>query len=104
MAILFGSADKLPLLHDPNDGDTGGINTSNVNHLDKGLHRTTLPMTLRADVATPKAATPEASPTATTSPSAATPPACRCSRRSASSTSRRTSAADGRPSHVTTGA
>ncbi|HEU4728642.1 MAG TPA: TonB-dependent receptor [Kofleriaceae bacterium] len=97
MAILFGSDDNLRLIHDPNDTDTGGINTSNVksfdyssrfarlgmryravsgatqltiipsvgiddidaraNHddLDKGLHRTTIPLSLRAEVATPLA-------------------------------------------------
>jgi len=97
MVILFGSDDKLRLLHDPNDARTGGINTSNVtrfdytsrfarlglryrevsgatqltivpsvgidevdaradqNDLDKGLHRTTVPISLRADVATPLA-------------------------------------------------
>jgi hypothetical protein len=95
MAILFGSDDKLRLLHDPTDMSSGGINTSNVksfeyvsrfarlgiryravhgatqltilpsvgiddvngranhNDIDKGLHRTTLPFNLRADVATP---------------------------------------------------
>ncbi|HEU0031036.1 MAG TPA: TonB-dependent receptor [Kofleriaceae bacterium] len=95
MAILFGSDDKLRLIHDPNDPDSGGIDTSNVksfeyvsrfarlglryravrgatqltilpsvgvddvngraNHkdIDKGLHRTTVPIALRADVATP---------------------------------------------------
>src|SRR5512140_1831009 len=97
MVILFGSDDKLRLLHDPTDTSTGGINTSNVksfnytsrfarlgvryravagatqltivpsvgidevdaranqDNLDKGLHRTTLPLSLRADVATPLA-------------------------------------------------
>jgi hypothetical protein len=97
MVILFGSDDKLRLLHDPNDTSTGGINTSNVksfnytsrfarlgvryravsgatqltiapsvgidevdaranqDNLDKGLHRTTVPLALRADVATPLA-------------------------------------------------
>ena len=95
MAILFGSDDKLRLLHDPSDTSSGGVNTSNVksfeytsrfarlgvryravhgatqltilpsvgiddvngranhNDLDKGLHRTTIPFNLRADVATP---------------------------------------------------
>jgi TonB-dependent Receptor Plug Domain/Carboxypeptidase regulatory-like domain len=97
MAILFGSDDKLRLIHDPTDTSTGGLNTSNVksfdygsrfarlglryravrgatqltivpsvgiddvtaranhNDIDKGLHRTTIPLTLRADVATPAA-------------------------------------------------
>ncbi|TMQ09878.1 MAG: TonB-dependent receptor [Deltaproteobacteria bacterium] len=97
MVMLFGSDDKLRLLHDPTDTDTGGINTSNVksfeytsqfarlgvryravsgatqltivpsagidavsavanqNDIDKGLHRTTIPLSLRADVATPLA-------------------------------------------------
>jgi hypothetical protein len=97
MAILFGSDDKLRLLHNPADAATGGINTSNVtsfdytsrfarlglryravtgatqvtivpsvgidevnaranqNDIDKGLHRTTIPLNLRADVATPLA-------------------------------------------------
>jgi hypothetical protein len=97
MAILFGSDDKLRLLHDPMDTSSGGINTSNVksfdytsrfarlgvryravhgatqltilpsvgiddvngranhNDLDKGLHRTTIPLNLRAEVATPLA-------------------------------------------------
>ena len=97
MVIAFGADDLLRLLHDPNDTDTGGINTSNVksfeytsrfarlgvryravfgatqltivpsagidqvdavanqNDLDKGLHRTTIPLALRADVATPLA-------------------------------------------------
>ncbi|MEO8705780.1 MAG: carboxypeptidase regulatory-like domain-containing protein [Kofleriaceae bacterium] len=97
MAIVFGSDDKLRLIHDPTDQDSGGIDTSNVksfeytsrfarlgvryravrgatqltilpsvgiddvngraNHkdVDKGLHRTTLPLNLRADVATPLA-------------------------------------------------
>jgi hypothetical protein len=95
MAILFGSDDRLQLLHDPNEGSTGGISTSNVkslvytqqfarlglryravygatqltvlpsigvddvngranqNDIDKGLHRTTFPLTLRAELATP---------------------------------------------------
>jgi len=98
MAILFGSDDKLRLLHNPTDSSSGGINTSNVksfdytsrfarlgvryravsgatqltivpsvgiddvnaranhNDIDKGLHRTTIPINLRADVATPFAA------------------------------------------------
>lgn len=97
MAILFGADDLLRLIHDPNDTDTGGINTSNVksfeytsrfarlgvryrevfgatqltivpsagidavdavanqNDVDKGLHRTTIPLALRADLATPLA-------------------------------------------------
>lgn len=95
MAILFGSDDKLRLLHDPNDSTSGGIDTSNVksfvytsrfarmgvrfkavhgatsftilpsvgvddvnaraNHhdIDKGMHRTTLPLSVRTEVATP---------------------------------------------------
>jgi carboxypeptidase family protein/TonB-dependent receptor-like protein len=95
MAILFGSDDKLRLLHDPTDPDAGGIDTSNVkqftyvsrfarlglryravhgatrftllpsvgvddvngraihNDIDKGMHRTTFPLALRAEVATP---------------------------------------------------
>ncbi len=94
MAILFGSDDKLRLLHDPADPSTGGIDTSNVeafeyrarfarlglryravagttrvtiapsvgvdevdgralhNGLDKGLHRVTVPIHLRAEVST----------------------------------------------------
>ncbi|HSS02297.1 MAG TPA: TonB-dependent receptor [Kofleriaceae bacterium] len=97
MAILFGSDDLLTLVHDPNDTDAGGFNTSNVkslsytsrfarlgvryrgvsgatsfeampsvgvdevdaraNHedVDKGMHRTTVPLTLRARVSTPVA-------------------------------------------------
>jgi hypothetical protein len=97
MVMLFGSDDKLRLLHDPTDTSTGGIDTSNVksfdytsrfarlgmryravagstqltivpsvgiddvdaranhNDIDKGLHRTTVPLSLRADVATPLA-------------------------------------------------
>jgi hypothetical protein len=97
MAILFGSDDRLSLVHDPNDPSTGGINTSNVksflytsrfarlgvryravrgatalsimpavgvddvnaraNHedLDKGMHRTTVPISIRAHVSTPLA-------------------------------------------------
>ena len=97
MVLLFGSDDKLRLLHDPTDTSTGGINTSNVksfdytqrfarlglryravagatqvtivpsvgvdevdaranhNDTDKGLHRTTFPLGLRAEVATPLA-------------------------------------------------
>ena len=97
MVILFGSDDKLRLIHDPTDSDTGGINTSNVknfeyssrfarlgarfravagatqltivpsvgidavdaranqDNLDKGLSRTTVPLSLRGDVATPLA-------------------------------------------------
>lgn len=95
MAILFGSDDKLRLLHDPTDPDSGGIDTSNVksfsyvsrfarlgvryravfgatsltivpslgiddvngraNHedTDKGMHRTTIPVSVRSEVATP---------------------------------------------------
>jgi len=95
MAILFGSDDKLRLLHDPNDPTSGGIDTSNVksfvytsrfarlgvrfkavhgatsvmilpsigiddvngranhNDIDKGMHRTTLPISVRTEVATP---------------------------------------------------
>lgn len=95
MAILFGSDDKLRLLHDPTDPSSGGIDTSNVksfvytsrfarlgvrfkavhgatsltilpsvgiddvnaranhNDIDKGMHRTTLPLSLRTEVATP---------------------------------------------------
>jgi hypothetical protein len=98
MVIAFGSDDKLRLLRDPNDSDTGGLDTSNVksfeyvsrfarlgvryraisgatqltivpsvgidnvsahaNHMDvdKGLDRTTIPLALRADIATPFAA------------------------------------------------
>ena len=94
MAILFGSDDKLRLLHDPEDGSAGGVMTSNVksfaytsrfarlgvryrgvrgatsvtllpsigiddvnaraNHedIDKGMHKTSLPIAMRADVAT----------------------------------------------------
>jgi hypothetical protein len=97
MAILFGSDDRLTLVHDPDDPSAGGINTSNVksflytsrfarlgvryravrgatslaimpsvgvddvnaraNHedIDKGMHRTTVPLTVRAQVATPLA-------------------------------------------------
>ncbi|MDX2088684.1 MAG: TonB-dependent receptor [Kofleriaceae bacterium] len=93
-AILFGSDDLLSLAHDPEDGNTGGINTSNVksfsyvsrfarlgiryrsvkgattltllpsvgiddinaraNHddIDKGMHKTTLPVSLRGEVTT----------------------------------------------------
>lgn len=96
-ALLFGSDDKLRLLRDPNDPDTGGIDTSNVksftyvsrfarlgvryrkvfgstqftvlpsvgiddvngranhNDEDKGMHRTTIPLNLRVDLATPLA-------------------------------------------------
>jgi hypothetical protein len=95
MAILFGSDDKLRLIHDPNDTSTGGIDTSNVksfsyvsrfarlglryravrgatqltilpsvgvddvngranhNDIDKGLHRTTVPISLRSELSTP---------------------------------------------------
>lgn len=95
MAMLFASDDKLRLVHDPADDDTGGIDTSNVkafdytsrfarlglryravrgatqvavlpsigvdevdgraNHedVDKGLHRVTVPINLRVDLATP---------------------------------------------------
>ena len=94
MAILFGSDDKLRLVHDPTDTSSGGIDTSNVeafeyrsrfarlglryravagatrvtilpsvgvdevdgravhNGIDKGLHRVTVPMALRAEVST----------------------------------------------------
>ena len=97
MAILFGSDDLLTLLHNPNDTDAGGFDTSNVKSLrytsrfarlglryrevsgatsfeaapslgvddvnaranqddvDKGLHRTTVPISLRARVSTPLA-------------------------------------------------
>ena len=97
MAILFGSDDLLTLVHDPNDTDSGGFNTSSVkslsytsrfarlgvryravsgatsfeampsigvddvnaraNHMDidKGLHRTTVPVSLRGRVSTPAA-------------------------------------------------
>lgn len=97
MAILFGSDDKLRLLHDPTDPTSGGIDTSNVksftyvsrfarlglryravagatsvtvlgavgiddvngraNHhdIDKGMHRWTVPLSLRTEVATPLA-------------------------------------------------
>ena len=97
MAILFGSDDKLRLLHNPDDGRSGGIDTADVkdfrytsrfarlgaryralrgatqltltpsvgiddvngrsthNDVDKGLHRTTVPIALRAEVATPLA-------------------------------------------------
>ncbi|MGE0549144.1 MAG: TonB-dependent receptor [Kofleriaceae bacterium] len=93
-ALLFGSDDKLTLVHDPTDEAVSGINTSNVksflyvsrfarlglryravkgatsltvlpsigiddvnaraNHddIDKGMHRTTLPLSLRSEVAT----------------------------------------------------
>jgi hypothetical protein len=95
MAMLFGSDDKLVLVHDPTDTSTGGVDTSNVksfdyvsrfarlgvryrairgatsftllpsagiddvngranhNDIDKGLHRTTIPLNLRAELATP---------------------------------------------------
>ena len=94
MAILFGSDDKLTLVHDPNDTSAGGINTTSVksflytsrfarlglryravrgatslvilpsigiddvnaraNHegLDKGMHRTTVPLSIRSEIAT----------------------------------------------------
>jgi hypothetical protein len=94
MAILFGSDDKLTLLHDPENTSTGGVNTSNVksflyvsrflrlgmryravrgstsitvlpsvgiddvnaraNHMDidKGMHKTSVPLSLRGEVAT----------------------------------------------------
>lgn len=94
MAILFGSDDKLRLVP-PDDGDAGGIDTSNVrdfvyrsrfarlglryraffgatsvmvapsvgidavdgganhNNVDKGIHRQTVPLALRAEVSTP---------------------------------------------------
>ena len=97
MAILFGSDDLLTLVHDPNQTDSAGFNTSNVkalrytsrfarlgvryrtvsgatsfeampsigvddvnaraNHMDidKGLHRTTVPLSLRGRVSTPVA-------------------------------------------------
>jgi hypothetical protein len=97
MAILFGSDDRLTLVHDPDDPTSGGINTSNVksflytsrfarlgvryravrgatslaimpsvgvddvnaraNHMDidKGMHRTTVPLSLRAHASTPLA-------------------------------------------------
>lgn len=93
-AMLFGSDDKLTLVHDPDDSNAGGINTSNVksflyvsrfaraalryravrgatsftvlpsigiddinaraNHqdIDKGMHKTSLPLSIRAEVAT----------------------------------------------------
>ena len=97
MAILFGSDDRLRLVHDPSDAQTGGIDTSNVaafeyrarfarlglryravagatqvtilpsvgvdevngralhQGIDKGLHRVTVPIALRAEIATPLA-------------------------------------------------
>jgi hypothetical protein len=97
MVIAFGADDLLRLIHDPNDTNAGGIDTSNVKNfeytsrfarlgvryrdvfgatqvtitpsagideidavanqddIDKGLHRTTIPLSLRADVATPLA-------------------------------------------------
>ena len=97
MAILFGSDDRLDLVHDPDDPSAGGIDTSNVksflytsrfarlgvryravrgatslavmpsvgvddvnaraNHddIDKGMHRTTVPISIRAQVSTPLA-------------------------------------------------
>jgi TonB-dependent Receptor Plug Domain/Carboxypeptidase regulatory-like domain len=97
MAILFGSDDRLTLLHDPGDSSAGGISTSNVksflytsrfarfgvryravrgatslailpsvgvddvnaraNHddIDKGMHRTTVPLSIRGEVSTPAA-------------------------------------------------
>jgi len=95
MAIAFASDDKVRLLRDPDDADTGGFDTSNVksfsyksrfarlglryravhgatelmvlpsvgiddvnaravhNDIDKGLHRWTIPLALRVEVATP---------------------------------------------------
>ena len=97
MAILFGSDDRLRLLHDPSSSSEGGVDTSNVstltygqrfarlglryraivgataltitpslgvdevvgravqNDIDKGIHRVTVPLALRADVSTPLA-------------------------------------------------
>jgi hypothetical protein len=97
MALLFGSDDRLALVHDPDDPSAGGIDTSNVksflytsrfarlgvryravrgatslaimpsvgvddvnaraNHedIDKGMHRTTVPISLRAHASTPLA-------------------------------------------------
>jgi len=94
MAILFGSDDKLTLVHDPSDSSTGGINTSNVESflytsrfarlgvryravrgatslvilpsigvddinarakhegVDKGMHRTAFPLSIRGEVST----------------------------------------------------
>nr|MBA3452147.1 TonB-dependent receptor [Deltaproteobacteria bacterium] len=94
MAILFGSDDKLTLVHDPNDTSAGGINTTSVrsflytsrfarlglryravrgatslvvlpsigiddvnaraNHegIDKGMHRTTVPLSIRSEIST----------------------------------------------------
>jgi len=94
MAILVGSDDKLTLAHDPDNGNTGGFDTSNVksflyvsrfarlalryravrgstsvtiipslgvddinaraNHqdIDKGMHKTSVPLSMRAEVAT----------------------------------------------------
>jgi hypothetical protein len=95
MVMLFGSDDLLRLIHDPDDGSSGGINTSNVksfkyvsrfaklgaryrrvfgaskltltpnvgiedvngranhNDTDKGMHRWSVPLNLRADFSTP---------------------------------------------------
>jgi hypothetical protein len=97
MAIAFASDDKLHLIRDPNDADTGGVDTSNVksfdyisrfarlgvryravrgatsltvtpsfgiddvngranhNDIDKGMHKWTVPVALRVEVATPLA-------------------------------------------------
>jgi len=94
MAILFGSDDRLTLVHDPSDSSTGGINTSNVESflytsrfarlglryravrgatslvilpsigiddinarakhegIDKGMHRTAVPLSIRGEVST----------------------------------------------------
>jgi hypothetical protein len=95
MAIAFASDDQVRLLHDPDDTEAGGFNTSNVesfsyksrfarlglryravrgatsimvlpsvgiddvnaqavhNEIDKGMHRWTVPLALRAEVSTP---------------------------------------------------